>query len=258
MSNEAITWALSVPKLRATDKFVLVILANHAGEDRTCFPSQAQIIQSSCLNRKTVIAALQRLMACGLIIDTGKRHGVTRQVIAYRLSETIPETVCYPENGTVPDLPDNSPVFPDKGSRISREQSRKRDTEPSEPSITLKEPKRARAAKSPAVVLPDWMPADAWNDFIASRTRRGKAPTDQAVRLLVKHLGEFRDAGQDVAAILNRSTMNGWTGIFAEDARGKPKSTADPFAWISQLSEPPGHFDERLPNGTFDHDELPL
>ena len=65
-----------------------------------------------------------------------------------------------------------------------------------------------------SLVFPDWLPKDAWKDFVAMR-RRARAPfTDRAAQMILSELGKLRDQGHDPVAALNRSTMNGWKGVF--------------------------------------------
>lgn len=149
MSVEAITWALKQPIASSSAKFVLVVLANcAAGDSMECHPSSAYIAEATGQDRKTVLANIAKLREWGLIEDTGRRVGMTAQVIVYRLRgddliATVPKTERFqkrnsPKNGTVPKTAGNSTVFPPK-------QSQKRDTEPSEPSGTITNDARAQA-----------------------------------------------------------------------------------------------------------------
>lgn len=61
---------------------------------------------------------------------------------------------------------------------------------------------------------PDWLPQDAWDGWIDMREKRKKPLTARAfVRALTK-LYEMHKAGQDIAEVLDRSTMNGWTDLY--------------------------------------------
>lgn len=149
MSIQAISWALKVQGLKSTEKFVLVCLANYSNENGYCFPSVAQIADDTCQDRKTVLGNLKSLCAAGLIVDSGKRVGATKQIIVYRVNGTENGTLIKSteigtgtENGTVPVLEPNSTVFPLK-------QSQKRDTDPS---VTVSN--RQRANKSPPTRTP--------------------------------------------------------------------------------------------------------
>lgn len=65
------------------------------------------------------------------------------------------------------------------------------------------------------IALPDWMPLEAWEGFVEMRTKIKKPlKTDRAVKLAIGTLEKLRAEGQDVAAVLDQSTMNSWLGLF--------------------------------------------
>lgn len=63
--------------------------------------------------------------------------------------------------------------------------------------------------------LPEWLPADAWAGYLDMRKKIKRPPTDRAVSLAIGILDKLRADGQDVAAVLDQSTMNSWQGLFA-------------------------------------------
>lgn len=85
MSHEASLWAWKAPVKKSSHKFVLVAMAERAGEEALCWPSIKRLELDTCLNRKTVITALEHLEKTGFIRDTGERKGQTRQVKVYQL-----------------------------------------------------------------------------------------------------------------------------------------------------------------------------
>lgn len=86
MNHKAFDWAWSVKCARSCDKFLLICLATRAIDDATSFPNHAVMIADTNLDRKTIIAGLQRLESSGLIVDTEERTGQTRQTVVYRLT----------------------------------------------------------------------------------------------------------------------------------------------------------------------------
>jgi hypothetical protein len=134
MSFVALGWASRIRTTRSSDKLLLLALADcHSEEHGLAWPSVAWLSDFSCLDRKTVIAGLQRLEEAGHIIDSGKRVGKTRQIACWIL--------CIP----------NNPVIPTKSTDIPTKESQKRDTDTiKEP---IKEPSDARATLSE-----DWKP----------------------------------------------------------------------------------------------------
>lgn len=72
----------------------------------------------------------------------------------------------------------------------------------------------AQGARARGLTLPEWLPAQPWADFVASRAKLRKPLTDGAARLVIAKLDAFRNRGIDVALALNNSTENGWQGVF--------------------------------------------
>lgn len=85
MSVEAITWAFKM-KLKSSTKFVLVCLCDFAGVDGLVWPSIATLQEKTCLDRKTIISAIDSLEKEGYITDTGERRGETGQIKVYSLA----------------------------------------------------------------------------------------------------------------------------------------------------------------------------
>jgi len=92
MSWETQSWAAKQRPGSASAKLVLLGLASCADAHHCAYPSVDWLCEFGDLNRKTVIAALQRLEEglCPLIEDTGERRGRTKQVKVYRLRANEP------------------------------------------------------------------------------------------------------------------------------------------------------------------------
>ncbi|MCZ3129651.1 hypothetical protein NYY92_18075, partial [Acinetobacter baumannii] len=73
----------------------------------------------------------------------------------------------------------------------------------------------------------DWIPEKAWSDYLDMRIEKKKVPTVKAIALLFAKLSDMRDAGQDLKAVLDNSTMNGWTGIFPVKAEQHRRPALD-------------------------------
>lgn len=219
MSNEAITWALAQPVKHSSAKFVLFVMANRADSDLICWPSTADIAEQTAQDRKTVQENIRRLREWGYIEDTGERKGTTKQVIVYRLKT--------PENGAVkqaqkreslvnetgPKFPTNRPEIPYKEAQISPLTGPKtgHGTQKNPKETTGKPKEREQAI---AVMLPDWLPLDAWSGFLAMRKTIKKPITADAVPIAIRKLESLMAAGSDARAVLEQSTMNCWQGLF--------------------------------------------
>lgn len=133
MSWETQAWAGRMRPGSASAKLVLLGLAQCADANHCAYPSVDWLCEFSDLNRKTVIAALDRLGEGEerLIEDTGQRKGRTGQVKVYRLrvlDVAIPSRLARdPASETVP----KAEQFQKRNSStFSRKESQKRDTEP--------------------------------------------------------------------------------------------------------------------------------
>lgn len=68
MSIQAINWALNeVSGISATQKCILLTIADRADSNGYCYPSYQDICQRSCANRKTVATALKALEDASLL-----------------------------------------------------------------------------------------------------------------------------------------------------------------------------------------------
>lgn len=132
-------WAFAQQGISSAEKFILVAMAKRAGNDLAeYYQSIASLCEETALNRKTAIKSLKALCESGLISDTGKRVGDTKQVVVYQIngifeminnsksddlnstkSGTVPESEQFQLFAeTVPNLPANSTVFSSKQSQI--------------------------------------------------------------------------------------------------------------------------------------------
>ncbi len=78
-------WAKKAKTGRSSAKSVLTWLADMCGSDLTTYPSIAALSEATELDKKTVQASLQHLIAMGFIQDTGERRGRTKQIPVYKL-----------------------------------------------------------------------------------------------------------------------------------------------------------------------------
>lgn len=99
------------------------------------------------------------------------------------------------------------------GQRSDRDRTAK---EQGNKETSIKEPKGSsiQRAKEVEVMVPDWMPIDAWAGFLEMRRRIKKPATPRAQQLLIAKLEQMDRAGQNIAAVLDQSTMSNWQGIF--------------------------------------------
>lgn len=116
MSVAALTIAFGAKLGRSSTKAVLVALADRADDvTGTCFPSVADIVERTELDRKTVLSCLKELEQRKFLQDTGKRCGKTNQVKIWRLDFALLKqtSIKSSQNG-------DGSGFPPKQARFSQ------------------------------------------------------------------------------------------------------------------------------------------
>jgi Helix-turn-helix domain len=216
-------WAFNQDIKPSSMKFVLVSLGDNAQHDGMAWPSIAALVQKTGQDRKTVIAALDKLEALGYLSDSGKRCGKTGQVKVYqfnfaRQKEPKNGTVNTPsvknaENGTVPkteqfrnshktvpDFPPNSTVFPSK----STENGTRNPQEPKE------EPKgNPQGASRGKRLAADWVLPKSWGEWAKEQCPQW---TDEQVRRVALMFRNYWTAksGKDACKLDWLATWQNW------------------------------------------------
>lgn len=62
--------------------------------------------------------------------------------------------------------------------------------------------------------LPDWVPAEPWQQFEEMRRKKKKPMTDAARKLAVTKLDTLRSAGHDAAAVIGQSVLHAWDSFY--------------------------------------------
>jgi hypothetical protein len=96
----------------------------------------------------------------------------------------------------------------------SQEQEQEQEQEHEQAQEQSAAPRKNPPAEIAKLDLPDWLPVDAWDAFVAMR-KKIKAPmTDEAKRLAVIELEKLMQKGHRPRAVLEQSTLNSWRGLF--------------------------------------------
>jgi len=72
----------------------------------------------------------------------------------------------------------------------------------------------AQVRKPAVFALPEWIDKETWDAFLEMRKKKRVSPTPHALKLIVGELEKFRLAGDDPKAVLEKSIMSNWTGVF--------------------------------------------
>lgn len=210
MSFDALAWAAKQSPGTSGSKLVLLGLAECAHRKTGfAFPSLAELVEFTSLDRKSVISNLDKLEAAGFIKDTGNRVGRTHQIKVYTLTmETVPKAepsqkrndtdipVKSTENGTRNQL---EPVLP-TGAKAPSGERRKR-------------------ARSADFEIPDWVPGEAFSAFIAMRAKKKKPVDSYIAKQLFGRLRSITDAGWNIEDVINKATVNFNDGFWMPDGR---------------------------------------
>lgn len=173
--------------ISSTQKLVLLALADWANDDGLCWPSIDRLAQKTGMAGRSVQRIIRDLEQTGLV----KRDEVVGKGNRYWI--LTPLTDCHPRHSVTPPLTECHPT-PDTVS-----------------------PNTSYTPHLPVNVirgLPDWLPLDAWDGWLEMRRAKKKPMTGRAMHRALNKLEAMREAGQDIAEVLDRSTMNGWTDIY--------------------------------------------
>lgn len=89
--------------------------------------------------------------------------------------------------------------------------------------------KPPKAPQGAEAVVPDWIPAEPWAEFVAMRRAKGQRTpfTIGAAKGVIAQLDKFRTAGHDLADVLRASTVNGWADVYEPKSRPKAAGASD-------------------------------
>lgn len=90
MSRAATDWAWGL-ELKASQKLLMLSLADRADESHCCYPSIQRLVKDTGMDRKTIGKWIGQMIDDGLITDTGERKGKTKQVRVLRLNIEVKE-----------------------------------------------------------------------------------------------------------------------------------------------------------------------
>lgn len=199
MSVEHITAVMKLKVGKSTLKYLLFVLANMAHpETDEFYPSIKYLEEKTELNRKTILAGLKELQVMGIIEDTGKRDGLTNQVVVYRFLLNRAEIGTVPKTEQSQKVTETVPIFPENSTVFSVKQSQKRDTE------TKGNKKETKGKDIKGSRIPEnWRPSPSDCSYCASRIR--DKPIDEVV-------DAFRDYW--IADSSSRSVKRDWSAAF--------------------------------------------
>ncbi|HBR4668990.1 TPA: helix-turn-helix domain-containing protein [Klebsiella pneumoniae] len=90
MSRAATDWAWGL-EIKASQKLLMLSLADRADELHCCYPSIQRLVKDTGMDRKTIGKWINQMIEDGFISDTGERKGKTKQVRVLRLNIDVKE-----------------------------------------------------------------------------------------------------------------------------------------------------------------------
>lgn len=90
------------------------------------------------------------------------------------------------------------------------------------------EKKREEKKEVQREVLPDWLPAEKWQDFVEHRKAIRKPMTDRARAQMLKHLAGMKAQGHDVPTLMDTAIRSGWQDVYPPKPAGQFNSPAVP------------------------------
>ena len=223
---EAVKRALYASGISATDKLVLIAIADHVGPSGVCWPSLERIAGIIGRNERTVRRIIDKLEEGRYIKVTRRRYrGNVYQVLDFPVLD-ISDVVLDIYDNSVLDTGDTVLDISDtKMSKMSNEQTKNKPTE------QTKEQNSA-ASDSPYWQIPATLETDdfirSWHAWLTYVNEKGITLTETQAALALAEL-EGWGVKRAVGAI-QESIKRGWRSIY-EPKQGKQAANGADAAW---------------------------
>lgn len=221
-------------RLSRGDLGVLAVLLEHCDDSWLAYPGIRRLSTSARLAFSNVLASIERLETFAYIRVIRRPQG-SRQDYQVLQSPEVPEGVPARRNGglglnrsyqqeqsTVPACENSSGAFGSATVPAGRLESvpvgRNEVFSPtgtestSEITLEVTEAESTRDKPS-ALILPNWIPADAWQAWKDHRKQVGRKFTDQAQRLAIRRLDALRLEGHDPRKLIDLAIESGWSSF---------------------------------------------
>ena len=198
MSIKLMTAVWAREDLTSTQKLVLLALADWSNDEGLSWPSIDQLMKKSSLKKRAVQITIRSLEESGFVrreevTGKGNRYWIILPVHQMHPCTTFTTPVHQMHPTPAPNAPNTSEIH----------------------QLTTKDIKRE---------LPGWMPEDAWDGWLEMRKAKRKPMTTRAWNRAIARLEAMLVCGQDIAEVLDRSTMNGWTDLYEIKERNNGKA----------------------------------
>lgn len=219
----------------------MLLLCRMANEHGNCWPSISHISESIGRSERVVFRSIEWLEQHGFIqktarlLDDGrqtsslyvlswtlsypvsdqgggcqKRQGEGDENVRGRVTKTSPKELSYEETPFK-----NNPLPPFRGNSSSHRETK--------PSVDAKA-KQSVKGNTPAPSLPPNLSPEVWADWVRHRAEKKSKLTPIAIQRQLKMLAEQPDPN----AVVERSIMQGWTGLFPLKDSDAPRRNEAP------------------------------
>ena len=254
MSVQAIDWALRLVKnVTPTQKLILICLANHAGPDGDCWPSQTVVSDYSGLSRDAVNKNMKELESLGLIASERRKDSDGRETTKkYRLK--MPKSLgvvqnysrgaemrgrCSPElhrgigerhTGVVQNYTDCSPGLHKSLKREPLKEETKTKDLKTPPTPEIRDHRKAAENKTGRVIsqpkneektfsaitmeIPEWLPFEDWKDFVQHRIELRIPLTETGATRAISTLKSLLVEGHSPTDVIGQTILNNYRGLF--------------------------------------------
>ncbi len=93
---------------------------------------------------------------------------------------------------------------------------------------TREEKRREEKKEVQREVLPDWLPAEKWTEFVDHRKAIKSAMSELARKKMLNHLARLHGAGHDVLRLMDDAIRSGWKDVYEPKASGQFNSPQVP------------------------------
>lgn len=195
-------------------------LADHAHDDGThIFPSVQTLAKKTRQSERSVQYQLRNMEQSGWLVLVSFEFGGRGKCREYRIN---PDWIKGAEIAPFPKgcNSEHERVQSDAGKGATGDIKGATAIAP-EPSVTKVKPSVTKNTRSKSaaglglgIVLPDWIPAGKWDDFVAMRKEIKKPITEKGKLLAISRLAEYKAQGHSVVAILDKAILNSNCGLF--------------------------------------------
>lgn len=226
MSTIIMTACWPLQGMNASQKAVLISLADNANDEGVCWPSIDYIAMRTCLSVRSVQGAIRYLQEAGILTISDRNGRSNVYTIKPENHKLDPRKSCTPAESAPPQKeskpPQNLHPTPAESAEASANAA---PITINNHHRTVIEPSTTGARSNRAVLnveLPIWLPDDIWSDWVEYR-KTVKAPlTKKAAELCLRKLDRLRAAGNCPITVIEQSIITGkWTDLYEVKGSGQ-------------------------------------